>query len=166
MPFKQPRADIDPRRRAGSVSRNEASDEETNGGGKLPLRTECGRRGAGRRTTRPVFEPRPIYAIHHTIKRSKIINGRGWRRSTGLAAHGLIVQLDCLMRAGLVMFARPVVTAVTLLVFVAMAFIQWSGVIGMPMFSIALTSTEQMRRAREMLANLQPPPASGRDDES
>lgn len=69
------------------------------------------------------------------------------------------------MRAGLVMFARPVMAAVTLPVFVMVAFIQWGGTMGMPSFPIALASSEKMCRARKMLADLQPSPASGRDDE-
>lgn len=100
------------------------------------------------------------------IERCKTVNDPGRGRNTGLVAHDLIVQLDRLMRARLVMFARPVVPAVTLLMFVAVAFIQWSGAMGMPVFAIALASCEQMRRAREMLANLQSSPANGRDNEN
>ncbi len=49
------------------------------------------------------------------------------------------------MRARLMMFARPVVAAVTLLVFmVVVAFIHWRGVFGMPMLPITLAPSEQV----------------------
>lgn len=115
--------------------------------------------------TIPAFKPPPIHAIHDPIERRKSVNDHGRTRNAGLAAHGLIVHLDCLMRAGFMMFARPVMAAVTVLVLVV-AVIPWSGVIGMPLLSIALASSEKMGRARKMLANLQPSATSGRDNES
>lgn len=165
MPLKQPQADITLRIRAGSVSRNEASDEETNGGGELSPRTDGGGRGAGRRNTRPAFEPRPIHAIRGTTEPRKIVNDHRRAGHANFAAHGFIVHLERLMCAGLMMFARPMMVAVTVLVLVV-AFIQWSGVIRMPLFAITLDSSKKMYRTREMFANLQPSPAGGRDDES